>query len=92
MRLDKYLKVSRIIKRRTVAKEVCDQGRIQINGATAKASTEVKVGDELCIRFGNKDVYVTVTSVQSHASKEDAKAMFELIREEKRADEHAFES
>ena len=54
MRLDKYLKVSRIIKRRTVAKEIADQGRIDINGKTAKSSNDVKTGDELTIRFGNK--------------------------------------
>lgn len=83
MRLDKFLKVSRLIKRRTLAKEVADQGRIQLNGQTAKASTDVKVGDELQIRFGNKLVTVVIDSIAEHARKEDAKEMYRLIKEEK---------
>lgn len=83
MRLDKFLKVSRLIKRRTLAKEVADQGRIQINGQVAKASTDVKVGDELQIRFGNKLVTVVIDSIAEHARKEDAKEMYRLIKEEK---------
>ncbi|STO06760.1 MULTISPECIES: RNA-binding S4 domain-containing protein [Exiguobacterium] len=83
MRLDKFLKVSRLIKRRTLAKEVADQGRIELNGQTAKASTDVKVGDELQIRFGNKLVTVVIDSIAEHARKEDAKEMYRLIKEEK---------
>ena len=82
MRLDKFLKVSRLIKRRTLAKEVADQGRIQLNGQVAKASTDVKVGDELVIRFGNKLVTVVIDSIAEHARKEDAKEMYRLIKEE----------
>lgn len=83
MRLDKFLKVSRLIKRRTLAKEVADQGRIQLNGQVAKASTEVKVGDELQIRFGNKLVTVVIDSIAEHARKEAAKEMYRLLKEEK---------
>lgn len=83
MRLDKFLKVSRLIKRRTLAKEVADQGRIQLNGQVAKASTDVKVGDELQIRFGNKLVTVVIDSIVEHARKEDAKEMYRLLKEEK---------
>ncbi|WP_074036615.1 RNA-binding S4 domain-containing protein [Exiguobacterium sp. AT1b] len=83
MRLDKFLKVSRLIKRRTLAKEVADQGRIQLNGQVAKASTDVEVGDELQIRFGNKLVTVVIDSIAEHARKEDAKEMYRLLKEEK---------
>lgn len=83
MRLDKFLKVSRLIKRRTLAKEVADQGRIQLNGQVAKASTDVEVGDELKIRFGNKLVTVVIDSIAEHARKEDAKEMYRLLKEEK---------
>lgn len=83
MRLDKYLKVSRLIKRRTLAKEVADQGRITLNGVVAKASTDVKVGDEMTIRFGNKLVSVVIDSIADHARKEDAKEMYRIVKEEK---------
>ncbi len=73
MRLDKYLKVSRLIKRRTLAKEVSDQGRITINGNVAKAGSDVKVEDVLTIRFGQKLVTVKVTALNEHASKDNAK-------------------
>ena len=66
MRLDKFLKVSRLIKRRTVAKEVADQGRITINGNVAKSSSAVVVGDELTIRFGNRLMTVEVNELQNH--------------------------
>lgn len=79
MRLDKYLKVSRLIKRRTVANEACDGGRVMINGKTAKASAEVKVGDVITISFGNKDVKVEVLSVQESARKEEAKELFRYL-------------
>ena len=79
MRLDKYLKVSRIIKRRTVANEACDSGRVMLNDKIARASAEVKVGDVIEIGFGNKSVKVKVTSVQENVRKEEAKDMFEYI-------------
>ena len=75
MRLDKYLKVSRIIKRRTIANEACDAGRVMINGRVAKASTDVKVGDVLEIMFGTKPVKVEVLSVQETVKKEAAADM-----------------
>lgn len=76
MRLDKYLKVSRLIKRRTVANEACDSGRVFINDKQAKAGTEVKLGDIIEIRFGSKNVRVEVTSVQETVRKEEAKEMY----------------
>ena len=76
MRLDKYLKVSRIIKRRTVANEACDAGRVTINGRPAKASTDVKVGDVLEIMFGTRPVKVEVLSVQETVKKEAAAEMY----------------
>jgi ribosomal 50S subunit-recycling heat shock protein len=83
MRLDKFLKVSRLIKRRTLAKEVADQGRISINGIQAKASTDVKAGDELVIRFGQKLVTVHVNELKETTKKEEAANMYSIIREEK---------
>ncbi|MFV5769887.1 RNA-binding S4 domain-containing protein [Mammaliicoccus sciuri] len=83
MRLDKYLKVSRLIKRRTLAKEVSDQGRVKLNGQVAKAGTTVSVEDELEIRLGNRIIVVKVTGLSEHANKENAKTMFEVIKEEK---------
>ncbi len=79
MRLDKYLKVSRLIKRRTVANEACDSGRVQINGKPAKASANVKQGDIITIQFGNKDVSVEVLDVQETVRKEEAKEMYKYI-------------
>ncbi|UTI88242.1 RNA-binding S4 domain-containing protein [Mammaliicoccus sciuri] len=84
MRLDKYLKVSRLIKRRTLAKEVSDQGRVKVNGQVAKAGTTVSVEDELEIRLGNRIIVVKVTGLSEHANKENAKTMFEVIKEEKK--------
>jgi len=83
LRLDKYLKVSRLIKRRTLAKEVSDQGRVKLNGQVAKAGTTVSVEDELEIRLGNRIIVVKVTGLSEHANKENAKTMFEVIKEEK---------
>ena len=83
MRLDKYLKVSRLIKRRTLAKEVAEQGRIEINGKTAKASSVVKAGDELRIRFGQKVVTARVESIRENAKKEEAAMMFTILSEER---------
>ena len=79
MRLDKYLKVSRLIKRRTVANEACDAGRVMINDRPAKASAEVKAGDVITIAFGNKDVKVEVLSVQETVRKEEAKELFKYL-------------
>lgn len=79
MRLDKYLKVSRLIKRRTVANEACDGGRVTVNGAPAKASREVKPGDVIEIRFGAREVKVEVVSVSENATKADAPAMYKEI-------------
>ena len=74
MRLDKFLKVSRIIKRRTVANEACDAGRVLINDKPAKASTNVKVGDILTIQFGNKETKVEILDVQETVKKDDARS------------------
>ena len=79
MRLEKYLKVSRLIKRRTVANEACDAGRVMINGKTAKAGTDVKVGDVIEIGFGTRNVKVEVLDVQETTRKEDAKELFRYL-------------
>ena len=79
MRLDKYLKVSRLIKRRTVANEACDAGRVLLNDKVARASADVKEGDVITIQFGNKEVKVKVLSVQETVRKEEAKEMFEYL-------------
>ena len=76
MRLDKYLKVSRLIKRRTVANEACDSARVTVNGREAKASYQVKVGDVIEIAFGNRTLKVEVTDVSENAKKADAAAMY----------------
>lgn len=81
MRLDKYLKVSRIIKRRTVAKEIADKGRIQVNGQLAKSSTNVKVGDTLKILFGNKTLEVRVLELRDSTKKDEAKDLYEVLSE-----------
>ncbi|MDR1018748.1 MAG: RNA-binding S4 domain-containing protein [Lachnospiraceae bacterium] len=79
MRLDKYLKVSRLIKRRTVAAEAAGAGRITINGKVAKASTEVKVGDKIDIGFGTKTVSVEVVKLLDTTKKDEAKDMFKYL-------------
>ncbi|WP_312981955.1 RNA-binding S4 domain-containing protein [Leuconostoc falkenbergense] len=81
MRLDKYIKISRLIKRRTVAKEIADQGRISINGKVAKSSTDVATNDELEIRFGNKTVTVKVVKIVETTKKEESADMYEVLRE-----------
>ncbi len=86
MRLDKFLKVSRLIKRRTVAKEVSDQHRITINGRPAKAGTDVKPGDVLELDFGRRLIKVKVTEVRDVASTTQARAMYEVIAEQVRED------
>ena len=82
MRLDKFLKVSRLIKRRTVANEACDSGRVSINDKPAKASANVKEGDIITISFGNKEVKVKVLDVQETVKKEEAKELFEYLSEQ----------
>lgn len=79
MRLDKYLKVSRLIKRRTVANEACDGGRVTVNGTPAKASREVKPGDVIEIRFGERVTRVEVVSISENATKADAPAMYREV-------------
>lgn len=79
MRLDKYLKVSRLIKRRTVANEACDAGRVTANGRAVKASYDVKVGDILEIKFGEKTVKIEVLVVADNVGKNDAAAMYQEV-------------
>ena len=79
MRLDKYLKVTRIIKRRTVANEACDGDRVMVNGKVAKASYNVKVGDVLELRLGQRSLKVEIVSINEHALKSDAPAMYREI-------------
>ena len=83
MRLDKFLKVSRLIKRRTLAKQVADQGRITVNGNKAKTSSVIKVNDELQIRFGQKVVTVRIDGLKEVAKKEEAANMYTILKEEK---------
>lgn len=79
MRLDKFLKVSRLIKRRTVAKEVCDGGKVKINGRVAKAGSEVKVGDKLEITFGQKQLSAEVLDIKETVKADEAKNLYRLI-------------
>lgn len=79
MRLDKYLKVSRLIKRRTIANEACDGGRVKVNAKAAKASYEVKIGDIIEIGFGEKTIKIEVTALSEHTKKEDAQLMYRQI-------------
>ncbi|THF74492.1 RNA-binding S4 domain-containing protein [Cohnella fermenti] len=87
MRLDKYLKVSRLIKRRTVAKDVSDQGRVLLNGREAKPGSVVKVGDTLEIGFGQKILTVRIEQTADSARKENAEAMYTILKEETRKSE-----
>ncbi len=79
IRLDKFLKVSRLIKRRTVANEACDAGRVLVNGKVAKASLNVKEGDIIEIAFGNKNVKVEILDVKDTAKKDEAKELFKYL-------------
>ena len=79
MRLDKYLKVSRLIKRRTVAKDVCSGGKVEINGKVAKAGSEVKVGDKLSIHFGDKVLEVTIKDVIENVRASEASSLYEAL-------------
>ena len=86
MRLDKFLKVSRVIKRRTVANEACDSGRVVINGKVAKASYDVKVGDVVEIKYGEKIIKFKITSIDSVVKKADAADMIEFFEDSDRDD------
>ncbi len=79
MRLDKYLKVSRLIKRRTVANEACDGGRVAVNGKVVKASYDVKIGDIIEIRFGSRVLNIRVTDVREQVGKSDAATLYEVV-------------
>lgn len=79
MRLDKYLKISRLIKRRTVACEACEQGKVTLNGKVAKPSADVKEGDEIVVTFGEKTVKVRVVQVKEHALKADASDLYTIL-------------
>ncbi len=81
MRLDKFLKVSRLIKRRTVANEACDAGRVSVNGKPARASYDVKVGDLLSITLGTKTLRAEVLSVQEYAKKDSAASMYRMLED-----------
>lgn len=83
MRVDKYLKTARILKRREAAKELALQGRIQINGRIAKPSTEVEVGDVLCLEFGYRILEIKILDIQKQVSKQNASLLFEILKEEK---------
>lgn len=79
MRLDKYLKVSRLIKRRTVANEACDRGKVMLNGKVAKAADRVKVGDVLTLKLGERELCVRVSSIAEHVKKDESAEMYEVI-------------
>jgi ribosomal 50S subunit-recycling heat shock protein len=79
MRIDKFLKNSRLIKRRAVAKDACDAGRVSVNGKTAKAGTDVEVGDVITIVFGQKEISARVLALTDSAKKDDAENMYEII-------------
>ncbi|MCI5698120.1 MAG: RNA-binding S4 domain-containing protein [Clostridiales bacterium] len=79
MRIDKFLKTSRLIKRRAVAKAACDQGRVSINDKTAKAGSEVEIGDVIHIEFGNNSISVKVMALKEGTRKEDAEGMYEVV-------------
>ncbi|MBE6534936.1 MAG: RNA-binding S4 domain-containing protein [Ruminococcaceae bacterium] len=81
MRLDKFLKVSRLIKRRTVANEACDSERISVNGKNAKASYDVKLGDVITVMFGSKSVTVRVLEIKDTTKKSESSGMYEIISE-----------
>lgn len=82
MRLDKFLKVSRLIKRRTVAKDLADQGRVSVNGREAKSSSTVKSGDELVIQFGQKMVTIRIERIVETTRKDEAEHMYTVLKEE----------
>ena len=79
MRIDKYLKLSRIIKRRTIAQEACDAGRVMINNKVAKASTDVKIGDVIEIRFGEHTTKYEVVEIKEHVKKEETSDLYRIL-------------
>jgi len=79
MRIDKYLKNARIIKRRTVAKEACEQGRVLVNGKAAKPGTELSIGDEIEIIFGNRPMKIKVEQLLEHVMRDDSKTMYSIV-------------
>ncbi len=83
MRLDKYLKVSRLVKRRTLSKEMSENGRVKVNGKTAKPSTELKVGDHIEVTFGNRVLEVKVLELRNHVLKDDSSLLYEIISEKR---------
>ncbi len=83
MRLDKYLKVSRIFKRRTIAKEVSKNQKVEVNGRSAKPATNIEIDDIIVIRYGNKELKIRVLEVSSYSKKEDAENMYEIISDSK---------
>ena len=83
MRLDKYLKVSRLIKRRTVAKEICEAGKIEVNGRPAKAGHEVKVGDKIQIRFGNRHLLAEIMEIKETIRADQADTLFQVLEDKK---------
>lgn len=84
MRIDKFLKVSRLIKRRTVAKDICEGRKIQINGRVAKPSTEIKLGDTLILEFGNHVLEVRVKGVPNTVRADEAHLLYEILRDERK--------
>ena len=84
MRLDKYLKVSRIIKRRTISKEISESSRVKVNGKTAKPSTKLKIGDEIEIEFGRSILTVKVKELREHVLKDDSSMLYEIIDERRK--------
>ncbi len=87
MRLDKYLKISRLVKRRTLAKEFTDQGRVTVNGKVAKSSSSVALGDVLILAFGGRILTIKITNVSEIVKKNNASEMYELISSENRSKE-----
>ncbi|HLR53600.1 MAG TPA: RNA-binding S4 domain-containing protein [Pseudogracilibacillus sp.] len=83
MRIDKYLKTARIIKRRPLAKEIAEQGRIKVNGTVVKPSVDVQPGDEMEIRFARTVLTIKILQVKDHVKKDDVSGLYEIIREEK---------
>ena len=83
MRIDKFLKVSRIIKRRTVAKEACDKGAVKVNGKTVKSSVDVKVGDEISVTLGEKIMKYRIKDIREHVLKNDAEELYEFIGQDR---------
>ena len=88
MRIDKYLKVARVLKRRVVAKELAENDRLLINGRQAKASSEIKPLDEITIIFGHRELVIRVLEVKEHAKKEETAAMYEVISEKRNVQEN----